>query len=235
MSSSPDERRRFGAVLKATRKKRGLTQKQVIAAMAAAGDDLTESALSDYEKGKYAPGRQRALLLDETLEGDGAIASQLGFVGPARTAGELVDILERIEALRSEAVKARGYELPSDRFALMRRVLREAAGEDATLVHDPEELTAGLADLEFEVRRQFHDVRARLDQIETAMGLQPPPPVDGSEWLPPELDLVLSDTPEGLELTITNQEFALAAEGGGVDPGDEGTVSGPSGAPEEND
>lgn len=153
---------------------------------------------------------------------------------PVRTAPqtasgeELRALHERVDAIRAQAIVNRGYELPSDHIFELRNLSRGVSSDDA--IQDPQALTSSVsflelevADIDFEVRRQFHQVNARLDQIEKALGLTPPEPVDAAQWLPPRL------------VPDDDEQFALAAEGGVADPGDEGTVSRPSPAPEDDD
>lgn len=109
MAASPATRQKFGAAMKRRRKAKEppMPLRVLVKQMIEAGDDLTEATLSGYERGEYAPSRDRAYLIDNLLGGKGELVTILGYAGDTEhmvTVQDLDARLKRIEEMVGQLV-----------------------------------------------------------------------------------------------------------------------------------
>lgn len=104
MPVSPGTRSHFGRAMRDRRRnlQPRMTLRVLASNLKAKGDDVTEATLSGYERGEYAPGRDRAMLIDAELGAGGELVAILGFSTEEYDPVQLADVLTRVQTLEDK-------------------------------------------------------------------------------------------------------------------------------------
>lgn len=95
--TTAEDRQEFGRALRDARRAKGLTQQDVADTVRAAGMPATRQAVSGWEAGEYAPGRDVVELLEMALAAEGNLLITLGYASRQPNTTELLARIAELE------------------------------------------------------------------------------------------------------------------------------------------
>lgn len=114
MTKSAGRRAAFGTAMRQARRELKLTQRALATRLVALGDDVTEQALSGYERGEYAPDVDRARRIEQVLG-----VELVGLLGLPDETVSITDIDRRLRVVEEQQAE------------ILRRLERQAAPRSA--------------------------------------------------------------------------------------------------------
>ncbi len=100
MPATPEQRRAFGALIRSTRKAKGLTVQQVVDGLRSQDDSLSVSKVSAWERGEYAPASGASIdMIEDYFDLGGQLHDRLGSIPPS--ADRVDDLAARVAAIEA--------------------------------------------------------------------------------------------------------------------------------------